>query len=409
MLKIPAPLRGGGPQAARVWIGANELTAEAAFEGGTGFIPAIHSMKKFEYCALGLMAVLVAGLLSTAVTAPVDGVTLAPRAALDGSAWAPIPPRPEMQLAAFAVPGPKAVTREPAARSAIHTVKTVSNRFAKIGYDLDSVFNGEDRVPRVLLASIPADLKDVREVKVRKAIFFQTVLPLILQANEETAAERERLWKIRVDQAAGKKAGPIDRLWIAMISEKYSVSRGDMDALMRRIDVVPPSLALAQAAEESGWGTSRFAREGNAVFGQWTFSKGNGLKPKKRDADKKHRVRAFDSLIDSVRAYVRNLNTHRAYRRFREARAEMRLDGQRLDGLQLAMTLTSYSERGKKYVTTLQKIMGANTLHKLDDARLRENVDADSGLRMAGEEAESAANKLKDTDPAVAVETDSSI
>lgn len=330
-------------------------------------------MNKFDYFALGLMGALVTGLVASAVHAPVTGVTLAPRAALVGSAWTPIAPR----VAALPAPAETVVAPEgePVAKLVVPTVKTVSSQFAEIGYDLESVFKGKDRVPRLMLARIPADIKDIRETKVRKAIFFQTVLPLVLQANEEIATDRERLWKIRVDLARGKKIGAIDRLWITMISEKYAVKRGNLDELIRRIDVVPPSLALAQAAEESGWGTSRFVREGNAIFGQWTFKPAQGLKPKARDEGKTHRVRAFDSLLDSVRAYVRNLNTHRAYREFRKKRAAMRHAGQPVDGVQLAMTLTSYSQRGPDYVATLHRIMGANTLHKLDDARLRDEAE----------------------------------
>ncbi|MBL6927753.1 MAG: glucosaminidase domain-containing protein [Rhodospirillales bacterium] len=329
-------------------------------------------MKKFDYCALGLMGVLVIGLISSAVRSPIAGVTLAPRAALDGSAWAPIAPR----LAALPVPDAGAIVPVsavvPSAKPLIPTVKIVSTQFALIGYDLGAVLKGEGRVPRVLLASIPTDIKDIRETKVRKSIFFRTVLPLVLQVNEEIAADRERLWKIRVNRALGNRTGAIDRLWLSMVSEKYSVERGDLDELFARIDVVPPSLALAQAAEESGWGTSRFVREGNAIFGQWTFKKAQSLKPKDRDAGKTHRVRAFDSLLDSVRAYVRNLNTHRAYREFRKERAAMRRDGKPVNGVELAKTLTSYSERGQDYVTTLRRIMGVNTLHKLDSARLRD-------------------------------------
>jgi len=341
------------------------------------------------------MGALVVGLVASAVHAPVTGVTLAPRAALDGSAWMPIAPRvvPAPAPVAEAIAPVPTLISAPVTEPAVPTVKFVFSQFAEVGYDLGAVFNGEDRVPRLLLASIPADIKDIRETKVRKAIFFQTVLPLVLQANEEIAADRERLWKIRVDRALGKKIGAIDRLWMTMLSEKYSVERGDLDELIARVDVVPPSLALAQAAEESGWGTSRFVREGNAIFGQWTFKAAQGLKPKARDAGKKHRVRAFDSLLDSVRAYVRNLNTHRAYREFRKKRAEMRRDGKPVDGVQLAMTLTSYSERGKDYVVTLRRIMGANTLHKLDGARLR-----DDEARMIDNAAQSAAPKIEETD-----------
>ncbi len=346
--------------------------------GYPAYLPAIHGMSIFERCALGLMGALVAGLTVVAVKQPADGMTVAPRAVFDSIATelAALPSDRD-DLSDEAVPDPKAAPT--------HSVETLSSHFDELGYDLDAVVAGERHVPRVTLVSIPSDLKDVREVKTRKEIFFQTVLPLVLQVNEEVAAERERLWKIQTDRALGRNLDAVDRLWLAVMSDKYKVKRGDLDALLRRADVIPPSLALAQAAEESGWGTSRFVREGNAIFGQWTYSKAQGIKPKDIDPGKTHRVRAFDDLIGSVRAYTRNLNTHRAYRGFRERRAELRQDGEVLNGRHLAETLTSYSQRGEDYVRTLERIMSANALHKLDDAKL----DAgDSGLRMAGETAE---------------------
>ena len=130
--------------------------------------------------------------------------------------------------------------------------------------------------------------------------------------------------------------------------------------------------ALAQAAEESGWGTSRFVHEGNAVFGQWTFSDSGSLVPARRDDDKFHRVRVFSSLLDSVRAYARNLNTHSAYRGVRRQRHELRLKGAPLDGLLMVDNLKSYSQRGEKYVETIRTLIETNNLHRLDDARLRD-------------------------------------
>lgn len=339
-------------------------------------------MTLFERWALGAIGVLVVGGVVTALVAPVDLRTTAPRAVFTQIS-VDLPPRRESRWQPSASPAPDASEREG------HTVETLSLHFRELGYDLKSVFAGAGQVPRVILASIPADLKDVREVKTRKALFFKTVLPLVLQVNEEILADRERLWRIRVDRALGRTPSAVDRLWLSVMSERYKVKRGDLDELLRRVDVVPPSLALAQAAEESGWGTSRFAREGNAIFGQWTYSKkANGIKPKDREPGKSHRIRAFDNLIESVRAYMTNLNTHRAYRGFRVARAELRQHGRDLAGLKLAGTLTAYSQRGDDYVRNIRRIMAANTLEKLDDAELQ-NFD-DSGLRVAGESGDPA-------------------
>lgn len=306
-----------------------------------------------------------------------DVKTTAPKAILLYAGSAPIPPQFDSEPAV--VPAAKPV-------SPTITVETVASTFAEMGYDLDSVLDGEDPVPRIILASIPAGLDAVPEVKVRKAIFFQTVLPLVLKANEEITRDRKRLWQVRAAKAMGRKLGPIDRLWIAVMCDRYKVARGDLDALIDRVDVVPPSLALAQAAEESGWGTSRFVREGNAIFGQWTFSRSRGLKPRERDEGETHRVRAFDNLLDSVRAYALNLNTHRAYRDFRRTRAELRMEGQPMTWTRLLPTLSPYSERGQDYVQTLRQIITVNDLTRADETRLRDHDD-DAGLRVAGETA----------------------
>ena len=141
-----------------------------------------------------------------------------------------------------------------------------------------------------------------------------------------------------------------------------------MNVLMRRVDTVPASLALAQAAEESGWGTSRFAQEGNALFGQWTTAEGEGLVPRRREAEASHKVRVFDELHDAVAAYLHNLNTHRAYRQFRLTRAEQRAESGRLDSVALVEDLKSYSERGEDYVASIKTIIRVNRLRQLDQA-----------------------------------------
>ena len=135
------------------------------------------------------------------------------------------------------------------------------------------------------------------------------------------------------------------------------------------MDEIPVSLAIAQAAKETGWGTSRFAQEGNALFGQWTWS-GEGLKPKDADADKGHKVMKFNVLQASVRAYQRNLNTHRTYKEFRKARAELRDLNKPLDSMELSKYLNKYAETGNQYVEVLQKIIKQNNLKDFDDAKL---------------------------------------
>lgn len=247
----------------------------------------------------------------------------------------------------------------------------LSKTFQQMGYDLDRVRAGEAEVPRLFLASLPGDLNEIQKPQVRKSLFFQTVLPLVLQANEEILRDRRRLWNIHYQQSLGQKPGPADRLWLKVVAERYGVKKSGIEALLNRVDIIPPSLALAQAAEESGWGTSRFVRDGNAVFGQWTFSDTGSLVPGKRDNGKSHKIKTFPSLLDSVRSYIHNLNTHAAYRQMRRVRQGLRLMGAPLEGLLLAESLKSYSQRGDEYVETIKVLIKTNNLHRLDDARLR--------------------------------------
>jgi Bax protein len=251
------------------------------------------------------------------------------------------------------------------------TVHALSETFAGLDYDLASVVSGKAEVPRLFLVSLPVDMEEIRQAEARKRLFFKAVLPLVLQVNEEIRADRRRLWDLRYSLRAGEKLDAVDRLWLMIAADRYRVSAGDLAALARRMDVIPPSLALAQAAVESGWGTSRFAREGNALFGQWTFSTSGDLVPLRRDPGKTHRVRAFDSLLDSVRVYMRNLNTHPSYQAFRQARSKMRREGAPLDGSLLAARLDHYAEQGEAYVATIRATIESNDLGRFDDARLR--------------------------------------
>ncbi len=307
----------------------------------------------FERGSLGLIAVLVGVLATTVVFSPPSPKTLSPRISLAV---------PELKIAG--ADAPHTVTTG-------HTTDRLSKVFADIGYELGSVLSDGAQVPRLFLASLPDDLGKIRESKIRKALFFQTVLPLILQVNEEILADRQRIWNILFNQKLGLRASAADRLWLSVQYRRYGVKANNPEALLSRVDIVPPSMTLAQAAEESGWGTSRFVREGNAIFGQWTVSKTKGLIPLNRDQNKSHKVRIFADLIGSVRAYTYNLNTHRAYQALRKVRAARRRQGLPIDGAVLAETLSSYSQRGKAYVATIRSIIAANNLRQLDDARLK--------------------------------------
>ncbi|MBL6931495.1 MAG: glucosaminidase domain-containing protein [Rhodospirillales bacterium] len=332
----------------------------------------------FERGALALVGAFVSVLIVVAMFSPPQDGTASPRASI-GMAEPLILTGGLAPYQVTSTPIPAIESAEAlddfdvAAGPVGSSAKTLHKTFGRLGYHLESIKSGDNLVPRVFLSSLPEDMALVPENNQRKAIFFQAMLPLVLQVNEEILADRRRLWKMRYQTGLGETPDAADRLWLRVMTERYKVKAGDISALISRIDIIPPSLALAQAAEESGWGTSRFAKEGNAMFGQWTFSSSAGLTPAKRDEGKNHKVRAFDSLIDSVRAYTMNLNNHRAYKGFREARQAIRRAGGDLDGRRLAGTLTKYSERGQAYVTALRGLIDYNALSPLDGARLDGN------------------------------------
>jgi uncharacterized FlgJ-related protein len=187
------------------------------------------------------------------------------------------------------------------------------------------------------------------------------VLPAVLHVNEEVRADRAVVEQARRLIARGEEPDAEARGALERIAEDYGVDADDTDRLLDRVDVVPVSLALAQAAIESGWGTSRFAQHGNALFGQRSYGSAAGLKPAGVvEAD--FRVRSFSSPANSVATYLRSLNTHPAYETFRQKRADMRRRGATLDAHKLAATLTRYSERGAAYVADVRTLMQTNRL-----------------------------------------------
>lgn len=254
----------------------------------------------------------------------------------------------------------------------------LSETFQRIGYDLDAVRSGAHAVPRLLLTNLPTDFAEIGPAAERKAVFIQFMLPLILTANERILKERERLQALDDAKRSGRPLEKADVKWLSSIMARYGAE--NMDQLLRRVDTIPPSLAIAQAAVESGWGTSRFAREGNALFGQRTFKRERpGIVPQERDEGQSFAVRAFDRLLDAVRAYKVNLNTHDAYSEFRRTRAEMRAAGKPLSGIDLVPTLIRYSEIGEEYVRTIEDIIRGNNLDNFDDARFSDGVTAKDG------------------------------
>ena len=241
---------------------------------------------------------------------------------------------------------------------------TIIQLYEDTNYRLDDVRKNK-LVKPVALDSFPREIKKIENTKKRKEFFIQIVLPLILQENNNIKLDRKRLFSI-INKSNNSN---LEKKWLDKKFKQYGIPSKDLSILKIRMDEVPVSLALAQAAKETGWGTSRFAQEGNALFGQWTWS-GEGLKPKEAEENKGHKVMKFNVLQASVRAYQRNLNTHSTYKEFRLARAKLRDAEKPLDSIILSEYLNEYAETGKKYVEILQQIIDQNNLKDFDNAKL---------------------------------------
>ena len=241
---------------------------------------------------------------------------------------------------------------------------TLNQMFLDKNYTLE-VVRIENIVKPFEVGMLPVELKQIQSTKERKELFIKIVLPLILSENNRIRRDRSTLFKI-LNKNINSKA---EKNWLNNKFKQYGVLNKDVSTLKVRMDEIPVSLAIAQAAKETGWGTSRFAIEGNALFGQWTYS-GEGIKPAGSDKNDKHKVMAFSVLKASVRAYQRNLNTHSSYKEFRKVRAIQRDNDEPLNSLELANYLNSYAETGDEYTKTLKKIIVQNNLKDFDKAKI---------------------------------------
>ena len=246
--------------------------------------------------------------------------------------------------------------------------ETVIQLFKDVDYDLRKVRN-EKLVKPIYFTQFPRDLDNLQSVQLKKETFIKIVLPLIVAENEKILDDREKLKFL----SEKKFTSDLEKQWLRQKLLEYKVKKGDLDELMRRMDMIPVSIALAQAAKESGWGTSRFALEGNAIFGQWTWD-GQGIAPLKRDGDKNHKILKFPILRASVKAYKNNLNTHKSYLKFREKRNSLREKNKKITGLALTGTLKNYAQTGSEYTKILNQIITQNRLSDFEPVRLVNSV-----------------------------------
>ena len=242
--------------------------------------------------------------------------------------------------------------------------ETVLNLFKDVDYSLSNV-RAQKLVKPIYFTQFPRDLETIQSTKLKKETFIQIVLPLVVAENERILEDREKL-KLLSNK---KFTTDLEKQWLRQKLLEYKVKKGDLEELMVRMDIIPTSIALAQAAKESGWGTSRFALEGNAIYGQWTWS-GQGIAPLDRDSNKNHKILKFPILRASVKAYKNNLNTHKSYKAFRDKRSKLREKNKKIKGLELTETLKNYAQTGSEYTKILNQIITQNRLTDFEPVKL---------------------------------------
>ena len=246
--------------------------------------------------------------------------------------------------------------------------ETVLNLFKDVEYDLGKV-RSQKLVKPIYFTQFPRDLDALPNTKLKKETFIKIVLPLIVAENERIIADRKKLILL----SDKKFTTDLEKQWLRQKLLEYKVKKGNINELLLRMDIIPTSIALAQAAKESGWGTSRFALEGNAIFGQWTWS-GQGIAPLDRESNKNHKILKFPILRASVKAYQNNLNTHKSYLKFRKKRSSLREKKKKISGLELTETLNNYAQTGYEYTKILNQIIRQNRLTDFEPVRLVNSV-----------------------------------
>ena len=245
---------------------------------------------------------------------------------------------------------------------------TVLSLFEDVEYDLKQV-RYQKKVKPIYFTQFPKDLDEIKDTQLKKETFIKIVLPLVVAENDKILNDRMKLKKI----VSKKMTSDKEKLWLRQKLREYKVKNSDMKELQKRMDIIPVSIALAQAAKESGWGTSRFALEGNAIFGQWTWT-GQGIEPLNKGKHEGHKILRFPILRASVKAYKNNLNTHKVYSEFREKRSKLRKRNRKIKGTELTDTLDKYAQTGKEYTKILEQIINQNDLSDFETVRLTNSV-----------------------------------
>lgn len=245
------------------------------------------------------------------------------------------------------------------------SARTIISLFEEENYNLKDIRQGK-AVDPVFLSKLPTGIANIDNIGDRKKLFIKVILPLVIYENNKILEDRNYLNQISSEKSLSEQ----ETVWLDKKLKEYKVKAGDIEELKKRMDVIPPSLAIAQAAYETGWGTSRFAMEGNSLYGARTWKKGKGIVPNDRGEEQKFEVLSFKIIRASISSYKKNLNTHQSYNEFRKARAMQRKEKNRVFGLELSQYLNKYSEIGDVYVQRLKKIIEQNSLTDFDESVL---------------------------------------
>lgn len=258
--------------------------------------------------------------------------------------------------------------------------ENVTKRFAAYGYNLEEIMRGEAEVPNLFLERLPRELTRINDTDTRKDLFISSLLPPILKVNEYIEYERSRLLSVIEEFERNGIVSNNDLYWLTRKLSRYRMDpltpdnlAESLNELHKRMNIIPPSLALTQAAIETGWGTSRFAQQANALYGQWTWNDDAGMIPRERESGETHSIKRFNNLISAVEGYALNLNTHPAYEDFRTERSKFPESDDIIINDDMLFTLLYYSERGFEYIDNLNSIIQANDLENFDNAKLEQN------------------------------------
>lgn len=256
----------------------------------------------------------------------------------------------------------------------INSLHDLMDLFAKYNYTRKAWKTGHREVPRLSFNGVSEKWKETSShipVQQKKQVFFRLMAPLVLISNENILAERSI---VKIANLSSPDLLAIAKKYHLTFNPDKGLTEEQRTQLLDQVDIMPPSLALAQAAEESGWATSRFTEEGNAFFGQWDFS-GKGMAPKQQRKELgNYGLARFDSPLSSVEGYMLNINTTAAYKKLRVLRAKLRQENKAITGIELAGTLDKYSERGQAYIDGLRSMIRYNKLQDVDDAYLSNTI-----------------------------------